>query len=75
MGKTWEEGYDIQKQAKKESEKFNLEAKRILFDEPLTKENYQKVKELLEKEAQVRNRALEKVEKIHREETKNLEEH
>ena len=42
-------------------------------NETLSKEDYNKIKELLEKEATIRNQALSKVEEIHREETKNLD--
>ena len=69
----WEKGYEILKDANKKSEKFRHQVDEIMKSEILSKEDYDKIKELLEKEASIRNQALEKVEKIHREETKNLE--
>jgi hypothetical protein len=39
----------------------------------LSKEDHKKIKELQEAEADIRNKAIEKVEKIHREKTKNFE--
>ena len=69
----WEKGYEILKDANKKTEKFRQQVDEIMKNETLSKEDYDKIKELLEKEASIRNQALEKVEKIHREETKNLE--
>ena len=71
--KPWEKGYEILKDANKKTEEFRQQVNEIMKNEVLTKEDYDKIKELLEKEASIRNQALEKVEKIHREETKNLE--
>ncbi len=71
--KPWEKGYEILKDANQKTEKFRQQVNEIMKNEILSKEDYDKIKELLEKEASIRNKALEKVEKIHREETKNLE--
>ena len=73
MNESWQKGYEILKQANEKADKFRNEAAELLKEPTLTKENYQKVKSLLEKEAQIRNEALEKIEKIHRDETENLE--
>jgi hypothetical protein len=69
----WEKGYEILKEANKKTEKFRQQVDDIMKNEILSKKDYDKIKELLEKEVRVRNQALEKVEKIHREKTKNLE--
>ena len=69
----WEKGYEILKEANKKTEEFRQQVDDIMKNEILSKEDYDKIKVLLEKEATIRNQALEKVEKIHREETKNLE--
>ncbi len=69
----WEKGYEILKEANKKTEMLRKQVNDIMKSENLSREDYDKIKELLEKEASIRNQALEKVEKIHREETKNLE--
>ena len=69
----WEKGYEILREANQKTEKFRQEVNDIMKNEILSKKDYDKIKELLEKEAIIRNQALEKVEKIHRDETKNLE--
>jgi len=69
----WEEGYEILKEANKKTEKYRQQVEAIMKNVTLSKEDYDKIKELLEKEATIRNQALGKVEKIHREETKNLD--
>jgi len=69
----WEEGYEILKDANKKTEKYRQQVEEIMKNETLSKEDYDKIKGFLEKEAMIRNQALDKVEKIHREETKNLD--
>jgi len=69
----WEEGYEILKDVNKKTEKYRQQVEEIMKNETLSKEDYDKIKGLLEKEAMIRNQALDKVEKIHREETKNLD--
>jgi len=69
----WEESYEILKEANKKTEKYRQQVEEIMKNETLSKEDYDKIKELLEKEAVTRSQAIGKVEKIHREETKNLD--
>jgi len=69
----WEEGYEILNDANKKTEKYRQQVEEIMKNETLSKEDYDEIKGLLEKEAMIRNQALDKVEKIHREETKNLD--
>ena len=70
---SWEDSYRILLDANKVAEKYRGQVDEIMKNETLTKDNYSKIKELLEKESSVRNDALSKVEKIRREYTKNLE--
>ena len=68
---SWEDGYRILKEANKKTEKFRIEVSKIMDSRQLNESNYKKIKELLEKESTIRNKALEKVEKIHRAKTEN----
>ena len=71
--KSWDDGYKILKKATEKAEKYQTEAEELLKDKPLTKSNYKKIKNLLEKDASILNKAHDKVEKIHRKNTKNFE--
>ena len=73
MIESWEKSYDILNEANNKISKNNKNVKEILNKPNLSKEDHKKIKELLEAESEIRNKALEKVEKIHRENTKNLE--
>ena len=69
----WQKGYEILKKANDEAAKYRQQIQELLKDETLTKENYSKIKSLLEKEAEIKNKAFEKIEKIHRAKTENFE--
>jgi hypothetical protein len=73
LSDSWEKSYDILNEANEKISKNNKNVKEILNKPNLSKEDHKKIKELLNAEAEIRNKALEKVEKIHREKTKNLE--
>ena len=73
MSESWEKSYDILNEANDKISKNNKNVKELLKKPNLSKRDYKKIKELLEAEAEIRNKAIEKVEKIHRENTKNLE--
>ncbi len=73
MSESWEKSYDILNEANDKISKNNKFVKELLKKPNLSKEDHKKIKELLEAEADIRNKAIEKVEKIHREKTKNLE--
>ncbi len=73
MIESWEKSYDILNEANDKISKNNKFVKELLKKPNLSKEDHKKIKELLEAEADIRNKAIEKVEKIHREKTKNLE--
>ena len=73
MSESWEKSYDILNKANDKISKNNKFVKEILKKPNLSKEDHKKIKELLEAEADIRNKAIEKVEKIHREKTKNFE--
>ncbi|HET6517645.1 MAG TPA: hypothetical protein VFG25_05440 [Nitrosopumilaceae archaeon] len=73
MNESWEKSYDILNEANDKISKNNKSVKKILNKPNLSKEDHKKIKELLDAEADIRNKALEKVEKIHREKTKNFE--
>ena len=73
MSESWEKSYDILNEANNKISKNNKFVKEILKKPNLSKEDHKKIKELLEAEADIRNKAIEKVEKIHREKTKNFE--
>ena len=73
LSESWEKSYDILNEANDEISKNNQNVKKILNKTHLSKEDHKKIKELLEAEAEIRNKALEKVEKIHREKTRNFE--
>ncbi len=73
MGESWEKSYDILNEANDKISKNNKFVKELLKKPNLSKEDHKKIKELLEAEADIRNKAIEKVEKIHREKTKNFE--
>ena len=70
---SWDDGYKILKKATDKAEKYHDEAEKLLDITPLTKSNYKKIKKLLEKDASVRKKAHDKVEKIHRKNAKNFE--
>ncbi len=70
---SWEKSYDILNEANAKIAKNNKNVNRLLKKSNLSKEDLKKIKELLDVEAEIRNKALEKVEKIHREKTKNFE--
>ncbi len=73
MSESWEKSYDILNEANDKISKNNKFVKEILKKPSLSKEDHKKIKVLLEAEADIRNKAIEKVEKIHREKTKNFE--
>ncbi len=73
MSESWEKSYDILNEANDKISKNNKFVKEILKKPNLSKEDHKKIKELLEAEADIRNKAIEMVEKIHREKTKNIE--
>jgi len=73
LSESWEKSYDILNEANDKISKNNKNVKELLKKPNLSKRDYKKIKELLEAEAEIRNKAIEKVEKIHRENTKNLE--
>ena len=73
MSESWEKSYDILNEANDKISKNNKFVKELLKKPNLSKEDHKKIKELLEAEADIRNKAIEQVEKIHREKTKNFE--
>ncbi len=73
MIESWEKSYDILNEANDKISKNNKFVKELLKKPNLSKEDHKKIKELLEAEAVIRNKAIEQVEKIHREKTKNFE--
>ncbi len=73
MNESWEKSYDILNEANDKISKNNKFVKELLKKPNLSEEDHKKIKELLEAEADIRNKAIEKVEKIHREKTKNFE--
>ena len=73
MSESWEKSYDILNEANDKISKNNKFVKELLKKPNLSKEDHKKIKEMLEAEADIRNKAIEKVEKIHREKTKNFE--
>ncbi len=73
MSEYWEKSYDIINEANDKISKNNKFVKELLKKPNLSKEDHKKIKELLDAEADIRNKAIEKVEKIHREKTKNFE--
>ncbi|MFB5611060.1 MAG: hypothetical protein ACE5RT_04565 [Nitrosopumilaceae archaeon] len=73
MSDSWEKSYDILDEANDKISKNNKNVKELLKKPNLSKEDHKKIKELLEAEADIRNKAVEKVEKIHRDKTKNFE--
>ena len=73
MSESWEKSYDILNEANDKISKNNKFVKELLKKPNFSKEDHKKIKELLEAEADIRNKAIEKVEKIHREKTKNSE--
>lgn len=70
---SWEKGYEVLKEANDEAEKYRKKVKELMNGKDLTQENYEKIKQYLEKESEIRCKALEKAEKIHRDKTENLE--
>lgn len=73
MSESWEKSYDILNEANNKIAKNNKDVQKLLKKLNLTAEDHKKIKELLEAEADIRNKALDKVEKIHREKTRNFE--
>jgi len=73
LSESWEKSYDILNEANDKISKNNKFVKELLKKPNLSKEDHKKIKELLEAEADIRNKAIEQVEKIHREKTKNFE--
>jgi predicted metal-dependent RNase len=73
LSESWEKSYDILNEANDKISKNNKFVKELLKKPNFSKEDHKKIKELLEAEADIRNKAIEKVEKIHREKTKNFE--
>lgn len=70
---SWETGYEILRKANLEADKYRKKVQELMVEKELTQENYEKIKEYLEKESEIRCKALEKVEKIHRDKTENLD--
>lgn len=70
---SWNDGYEILKKASDKAEKYKTKAEKLMKEKPLTKSNYKKIKNLLEKEASIKNQAHDKIEKIHRKKTENLD--
>jgi F0F1-type ATP synthase membrane subunit b/b' len=73
LSESWEKSYDILNEANNKIAKNNKDVQKLLKKSSLTIQDHKKIKELLEAEANIRNKALEKVEKIHREKTRNFE--
>lgn len=73
LTESWEKSYDILNEANDKIAKNNKNVNKLLKKSNLSKEDLKKIKDLLDAEAEIRNKALEKVEKIHREKTKNFE--
>jgi len=73
LSESWEKSYDILNEANDKISKNNKFVKELLKKPNFSKEDHKKIKELLDAEADIRNKAIEKVEKIHREKTKNFE--
>ncbi|HSB49901.1 MAG TPA: hypothetical protein VLC72_01035 [Nitrosopumilaceae archaeon] len=73
MSESWEKSYDILNEANDKIAKNNKNVNKLLKKPNLSKKDLKKIKKLLDIEAEIRNKALEKVEKIHREKTKNFE--
>ncbi len=73
MSESWEKSYDIIQDANKKIAKNNKDVAKLLKKPKLSMKSYQKIKALLESEAAIRNEAIQKIEKIHRENTKNFE--
>jgi F0F1-type ATP synthase membrane subunit b/b' len=73
LSESWEKSYDILNEANNKIAKNNKDVQKLLKKLNLTAEDHKKIKELLEAEADIRNKALDKVEKIHREKTRNFE--
>ncbi len=73
MIESWEKSYDILNEANDKISKNNKFVKELLKKPNFSKEDHKKIKEILDAEADIRNKAIEKVEKIHREKTKNFE--
>ncbi len=70
---SWEAGYEILRKTNLEADKYRKKVQELMVEKELTQENYEKIKEYLEKESEIRCKALEKVEKIHRDKTENLD--
>lgn len=73
MSESWEKSYDIIDNANKRIEKNKKGVDEILKKQVLSEDDHKKINELLSTESEIRNKAIEKVEKIHREKTKNFE--
>lgn len=73
LSESWEKSYDIIQEANKKIAKNNKDVAKLLKNKKLSMKRYQKIKALLESEAAIRNEAIQKIEKIHRENTKNFE--
>jgi len=73
LSESWEKSYDILNEANDKIAKNNKNVNKLLKKPNLSKKDLKKIKKLLDIEAEIRNKALEKVEKIHREKTKNFE--
>ena len=71
--KSWDDGNNILKENFKKTEKIHEEILEIMKKNSLSQDDYKKIKVLLEEESSIRNEALEKVEKIHRDITENTD--
>jgi len=68
MLESWEKGYEILNRANKKAEKYRLEVQEIMHEKKFSNEKYEKIKELLEKEALIKSNAYDQMEKIRRKE-------
>lgn len=73
MKESWEKSYKILEEANSKIEQKNKDVSELLKTPNLSENEYKKIKELLEAEIAIRNEAIDKVVKIHRDNTENLE--
>ena len=73
MVEGWEKSQDILKEAALKSEKCRNKIRELL-KEDLSIENYQKIRKILDEDSAIRNKAIEKSEKIRQNQIKKEEE-
>jgi hypothetical protein len=69
----WEKSYKILDEANNKIKEKKKDVSKLLKSQNFSEDEYKKVKELLEDEIEIRNEAIDKVIKIHRDNTENLE--